>query len=260
VWDNKEANANLRFVWEGARVSSRRRHLIGWLLVISLLAVALTFAVSKLGTGPRFGEEVSPDRVCQRQLEALGKATVDYRRKHGDLPQSIMGPEGHKHSWRTLLVATLLARSGVQKTVDYRFDEPWDSAGNRGSVRNSTLSCRCTCPLENNIIGHPFISYVMLVRPANKAAREGRLGEATLPDDAVLIVESANCRIEYAEPKDLEWNALWEGESPFGVGKLNSLHPGVVKAVRVDGKVIDIPKSLGRDELKKLLNGNQVSN
>ena len=56
-------------------------------------------------------------------------------------------------------------------------------------------------------------------------------GQASLPDEAVLIVESEGCHTQYGEPKDLDLEDLFKGPSPFGIGKLNSLHPGVVKAL-----------------------------
>ncbi|MHC4178217.1 MAG: hypothetical protein ACYSWU_11965 [Planctomycetota bacterium] len=76
-----------------------------------------------------------------------------------------------------------------------------------------------------------------------------------MPPDAVLIVECAKSGIKHAEPRDLHWETLWEGDSPFGKGKLNSFHPNVVKALRVDGKVIDISKNISKERLRELLMG-----
>ena len=123
-------------------------------------------------------------------------------------------------------------------------------------LRESYLSCAYTCPVEIALYGYPFVSYVMLVRPS-PGITEGERGTNLLVHDAVLIVESSGCNIEYCEPRDLNWEKLWEGESPFGLGKLNSLHANVVRAVRVDGKVIDIPKEISNDKLRKLLNGSK---
>jgi hypothetical protein len=75
----------------------------------------------------------------------------------------------------------------------------------------------------------------------------------------VVIVESLDSGIEFAEPRDLLWDDLWKGPSPFGPGKLNSPHPDVVKALRVDGKVIDIPKRLSKEETRKLLMGSAAT-
>jgi hypothetical protein len=90
----------------------------------------------------------------------------------------------------------------------------------------------------------------MLKRP------ETRIGAVDSANpNAVIIVESAYCCVKWAEPRDLLWEDLWKDDSPFGKGKLNSVHPGVVKALRADGTVIDIPKDIGKTELELLLNG-----
>jgi hypothetical protein len=139
-------------------------------------------------------------------------------------------------------------------SFDYRPDEPWDSAHNY-SLFADWVGCQFTCPLEANRFDYPFASYLMLVRASLTASGKRVPSETLLPDDAVLIVESAGCHIQYGEPKDIDIEYLFTGESSFGVGKLNSFHPNVVRALRVDGKVIDIPKDISKEALRKLLDG-----
>ena len=232
-------------------ISTRIRFMGLWLLGTAVV-------LGSFGCNRRGGWELPPDRVCgESKLKDIGKALVEYRKKHGDLPHVVPGPEGLQHSWRVLLTPSLIARSDYGNTIDYRFAEPWDSPHNRDALLSTCLSALCmyTCPFEIKDEFYPYVTYVMLVRPPAKDAETGRLVEAALPDDAVLIVESAHCGIRNFEPKDLDWDTLWKGDSPFGPGKLNSLHRDVVKAVRVDGKVIDIPKTISKDKLRKLLNG-----
>ena len=225
-----------------------------WLVELSLLGTAIAIVGS--GCASSGTPQMPPDRVCgEVLLRTLGEAIVQYRTEHGDLPPVVSRPGGLQHSWRALLAPTWVVRCDHPDRIDYCFDEPWDSPHNRDALRVSTLFCRYTCPLENPTEGYNLASYVMMVRPAVKDPSTGRLAQPALPDDAVLIVESANCGIEYGEPRDLDWDTLWQGDSPFGPGKLNSLHDGVVKAVRVDGKVIDIPKNLPKEKLRKLLSG-----
>lgn len=196
--------------------------------------------------------EALPDRSCEMSLRLLGKAIAKYRAANGPLPQSVTGPMGFEHSWR-ILVAPY--RMGDKlRHMDYRLDEPWNSAHNRQQILN-WFAGEYTCPLELPSLPYPYVSYVMLVR-ADVTDSDGNTRDQTpLPDDAVLIVESVKCGIENGEPRDIVMESLFEGDSPFGVGKLNSLHPGVVKALRVDGKVIDIPKKISNANLRKLLAG-----
>jgi hypothetical protein len=106
------------------------------------------------------------------------------------------------------------------------------------------------CPREFPGMSYPFTSYLWLVRP-NLA--DG--SKKSLPGDAALIVESANCKIPIAAPRDLSWESLWEGDSPFGEGKLNSTHPLAVTALRADGQVIHIHKDMRNEDLRALLEG-----
>jgi len=135
--------------------------------------------------------------------------------------------------------------------------ESWDSPHNLGALPEFGTQIHFSCPAEvrRGPAPFPFTSYLMLVRSPASSAEKRSAPASSLPPDAVLIVESADCGIKFAEPRDLPWETLWEGASPFGKGKLNSFHPRVVKALRGDGKVIDIPKSIDKQDLQKLLMG-----
>ncbi len=196
------------------------------------------------------------DKSCNIKLMAIGRAIAKYRAEKGRLPQTEVGPTGLEHSWRTLVAPYVREQMDSRRDIGYRFDESWDSPHNLQRLQ-SQIPRRYTCPLEPRPAADAFTSYVMLVRSDSANAAAGEHAAVRLPEDAVLIVESAGCGIEYAEPRDIEMGSLFEGESPFGVGKLNSYHPHVVKALRVDGKVIDIPKSIGEEKLRRLLDGSK---
>ncbi|NQU23070.1 MAG: DUF1559 domain-containing protein [Candidatus Nealsonbacteria bacterium] len=205
----------------------------------------------------RGAKEASPEVSCHWNLELLGKGVTGYRSAHGELPQVSIGPKGDEHSWRVLVVPCVFPeQSGI--TSSYRLDQPWDSEDNRdalwpGFLENFVHSCPLDpSPTEDRF----FTSYLMLVRPSVRDSETGEMKAASLAPDAVLVVESVNCGIEFAEPRDLPWDDLWEGDSPFGKAKLNSLHRDVVMALRVDGKVIEIPKDITKKDLRKLLSGN----
>lgn len=196
--------------------------------------------------------EAPPDKVCEHHLARLGEAIAAYHHEKGSLPQSMTGVAGFKRSWRVLIAPYLMGSDS--QSLDYRLDEPWDSPHNRQQLLN-WVPGKFTCPLESDRIDYPFASYAMLVRADSTGSKEGAHDVMPLPHDAVLIVESAGCRIEYGEPRDIDIESLFKGDSPFGVGKLNSFHPKVIKALRVDGKVIDIPKDISKEDLRKLLMG-----
>jgi hypothetical protein len=220
-----------------------------------LIAVSLIASAGLGCPADSSAPEVPPDRFCEHKLTELGKAIAKYRAEKGSLPPSTTGPAGFKRSWRVLIAPYL--KGTHAHLVDYRSDEPWDSPHNRQELL-SRVPGRFTCPLESYRVDYPFASYVMLVRASSTNAEDHGRDETLLPNDAVLIVESVECRIEHGEPRDIDLKSLFEGDSAFGVGKLNSRHPKVVKALRVDGKVIDIPKDITKEDLRKLLTGTAI--
>lgn len=226
---------------------------------VLLLVAWLSLACLLSGCGHRKGSpQMTPDRGCELRLATIGFGIGQYKQTHGRLPAPIVvGPQGDKHSWRAAVMPYLLHAVSDAHLFDYRMEEPWDSPHNREVWPEFRLAFMFACSAESRQEPGPFpyTSYLMLVRPPVAPSTIADEPSRELPPEAVLIVESAGCGVEYFEPRDLPWENLWEGDSPFGEGKLNSFHPRVVKAVRVDGKVIDIPKSISREKLKKLLSG-----
>jgi hypothetical protein len=206
-------------------------------------------AASLSGCESSSAVQARPEWACEYKLERIGKAIAAYQAKEGFLPPGSVNHGGHRCSWRSL-IAPYLSIDDTESFV-YRQDEEWNSKHNR-TLLGRLIPCRFTCPLESAYFDYPFVSYLMLVRDD----RRGETGR--LPDDAVLVVESVGCQIKYGEPRDILLRELLDDPSPFGVGKLNSLHPKVVKALRVDGKVIDIPKDIGKEDLRKLLLGSDA--
>jgi hypothetical protein len=250
------------------------------LLCVTAITLAL-YVLRCLLPADGSAHEVPPDRVCERHLKGIGKALLKYREEHGSFPPAVLcDSSGHKASWRLLLssdvIHTCFNLSVLEQTKatdslkGYHFDETWDSKNNLLWAENNRaleLLWRVFfCPIEieydqeNGLCPNavrdiergkdPFaaryITYLMLVRPDP---------DASLPDDAVIVVESLGCGVRVQEPRDIALDELLRAESPFGVGRLNSRHSNVVKALRADGKVIDIPKDIGKEELKKLLRG-----
>jgi hypothetical protein len=222
-----------------------RKTKLPYLICCAFVAMLLFALTIKCDSGE--SPEIPPDKGCEYHLRDIGTAIAKYHRIHKDLPAVVLGPDGLQHSWRALIAPYILERYWE---IDYRINESWDSPHNRKTLSNFNLQYSFCCASDRHgSYPYPYTSYLMLVRPAKMYP---------LPSDAILIVESAKSGIKYAEPRDLLWEDLWKGDSPFGIGKLYSLHPKVVKALRVDGKVIDIPKDIDNDSLRKLLQGERL--
>lgn len=227
----------------------RHRQWLTWLHVVaftSILSIGGCVRSSVL-------QETPEDVACERRLKRIWNLIDKYRAVNGRWPQDFTSPDGHTHSWRVLIAPYRVAHSNpadVFSSIGYNFSEPWDSEHNIAAIHRLPLWGSLVCTSESRNASYPNTSYLMLKRPEMSSEVLN-----TLPSDAVIVVESVNCGVGWGEPRDLTWNDLFEGESPFGERKLNSLHRGVVKALRADGKVIDIPKNIDKRKLEQLLMG-----
>jgi len=222
--------------------------------LVPLVNLVLVLLIGTQGCGQGAGvREASPERSCELHLGLLRRAICEYREKHGDLPRMTVGPNGDTHSWRVLV--GLAHVDMTHYTREYHFDSPWHDAENVETLYACAISPFLSCPTEKQGLEVTHATYLLLVRPHMRDADANQDVAHGLPADAVLIVESIHSGIGFGEPRDLDWDDLWEDDSPFGPGKLHSLHPGVVKAMRVDGKIIDISKRLDKDEVRRLLSG-----
>ncbi|MDA7980679.1 MAG: DUF1559 domain-containing protein [Pirellulales bacterium] len=186
---------------------------------------------------------------CESNLEGIARAIHCYQTTHGELPPHEVLHNGHKHGWRAAIADFLTGESSVWKS-GYDFGASWDSDSNRSSMRSFSPFFNCT--EENTALGYPYTSFVMLLR---RSADNTFISPNELRPKAVLIVESSDSRIETGEPRDLKVADLFDGNGPFGPGRLNSRHEYHVNAMCVDGSVINIPKTISENELKKLLAG-----
>ena len=192
--------------------------------------------------------------ACEASLEGVARAIRRYRTTHGALPEHEVLRNGHKHSWRAALADFFFpdnpqASQGLQGGYD--FGAPWNSDSNRSSLR--AVSSLFNCIEENTSLDYPYTSFVMLLR--RSADGNTFISPNALPPKAVLVIESIDSGIETGEPRDIEIADLFDGNGPFGPGRLNSRHEHHVNAMCVDGSVINIPKNISEDELKKLLAG-----
>lgn len=225
-----------------------------WCVFVSILFVLGAVVLLYIFWPTCAVREIPHKRRCVAHFTLIQLALERYREEHGGhLPPAVfIGPKGHPHSWR-LLMAKLLAYPCWEK---YRFDEPWDSACNRQALGGLYEQKYHYCYWDKGARNDPrqeTTSYGMLVRGKDPSSWDPN----SLPPTAVLVVESAECGIRFAEPRDLQYEELWKGDSPFGPGKLHSNHR-YVHALRANGQLVLIPKDLSKEDVRLLLDGHPV--
>ena len=144
---------------------------VAHITIIASAAIVLTVAGCR---EDGHGRILLPEESCVLSLETLAEGLACYTTQHGVITPTAIGPSGHTHVWRVLIVRYVVAKRYLAakrkpKEFDYRFDQAWDSPHNIDSV--SALEWDAfTCPSEMAVKPHPqtCTSYVMLVRPEFK--------------------------------------------------------------------------------------------
>lgn len=226
--------------------------------VRTLLVVIAAVLVSCLFIylwGPRCAvREVAAEDRCRHGTHAvlLASAIQRYCQLHGGPPPPVfVGPNGHKHSWRVLLLPYFPTGEGAYRA--YRFDEPWDSEHNRHALESFLQHGFHYCPQDRVAANDPFhtiTSYTMLVRTQDASPDYSERVTA----ERAMVVESSECGIQFAEPRDVPWEDLWKGDSAWGVGKLYSAHD-FAWVIRRNGGFLAIPMNLSPGQLRLILDG-----
>jgi prepilin-type processing-associated H-X9-DG protein len=174
--------------------------------------------------------------ICRDQLKHLGLALLYYEAMYNQLPPVATLDENRQplHSWRTLI----LPLSDEQELAGHiKFGEPWNSPHNQSALHKNLEYFRC--PSETNGKNEET-SYVAIIGPGTawqpgKGLKLGAIRDK--PSETILLVEMKNSGIYWAEPRDLDLNAL-----PAGITEANLLasisnHVGGFNAFFADGSV-----------------------
>jgi hypothetical protein len=140
--------------------------------------------------------------ICTNNVKQIALALHNYHDQYKEFPPAHMDDTNGKpmHSWRVLILPFLEREDLYAK---YRFDEPWNGPNNR-QLLEPMLSV-FACPSQTN---SPYTSYVAVIGPdtAWPGATSRKLVDIADPQDqTLLIVESAEPRILWMEPRDLTY-------------------------------------------------------
>jgi hypothetical protein len=191
-----------------------------------------------------------------------------YDQAHGSLPPVCTVDASGKplHSWRTQITPDL-ERNDIYTACD--FTKPWDSATNKPLLSKQLMIYACPSDRSSYSPGAAQTCYLAVVGPNTAWRGDKPCSIASLGKDAahtVLIVESANSGIAWAEPKDFSLDMLSNtGRKPSALCGLGSHNPlqsfffkyDLVSGVGValaDGRVQWLrTDNLSPQELRKIL-------
>lgn len=233
-----------------------------WLLV-SLLAAALILPGISCARGPARRAQ------CMNNLKRIMLAMHNYHDVYGCFPPAYtVDKDGQPlHSWRTLLLHVMEART----LPPLRLDEPYDSPHNRtmfdlmerGDGRWPSVASVFRCPSDGS--KQTETSYVMILGPhtISNGPNSIRLKDITDgPGNTIAVVETYGLGTAWYEPRDLRADEMtFKINDPeyFGIA---SQHPGGAQASLADGSVRFLPESLdprGVEALTTIHGGEDVS-
>jgi hypothetical protein len=194
---------------EGWSVQTWHFRKIGWwsgAICVAILALATMRFLRAL-------QDVREDVRCAKNLKQIGAALQDYAQQHGSLPPAYITDKAGKPmlSWRVLILPHL-GREDLYRQV--RFDEPWDSPGNRRLARQ--IPDVYQCPVDS-AANEGETSYLAVVGaqtawPGVKGRQLRRLSRRY--PGTILVVEAAGYGISWMEPRDMPFD-----DATVGVAK-----------------------------------------
>jgi Protein of unknown function (DUF1559) len=184
---------------------------------------------------------------CVEHL-AQGRLALDsFEAAYGCFPPASMtDPDGTPiHSWR---VAAVLASKENPLNGRYDLTVPWNHAKNASLINDDTTGNFWWCPSGDGR-ATKMTNYVAVVGvetawPADRSLKRSEITDD--PASTILVLEVANSRIHWMEPKDPTLDEILSSG-------LNSHHAGFVNALFADGVVKRVRTDVSRETLKALL-------
>jgi prepilin-type processing-associated H-X9-DG protein len=191
---------------------------------------------------------------CANNLANISLAMVNYQTRYGAFPPAYIPDKNGKpmHSWRVLLLPDL-ERSDLYNA--YRFDEPWDSPNNRKV--SQTVIRLFQCPSARHAADDCTTDYMMVVGPhtITDGAHGKKLSQITDGvSHTIMLVEVANSGVNWAEPKDLQFDQLdFKIKNDSQSLCIGSHHPSGCNVTFCDGHICFLTNSTTPEQLKALL-------
>lgn len=246
----------------GAGEVAVKRGIPTWALVLLVaggLFVGLLFcggiAAALLLPAVQNAREAGRRAVCQNNLHSIAAAMEMYALEHGTYPPAYEVRNGHKVSWRVLLLPYLEQANLYDQ---YNFEEPWDGPNNSklGEVLLEVYRCPSDPPMGD---GDHATSYMVIsgegaifngtqtVSPNDVSAGDGRT-------NTILVVEVVGSSVHWMEPRDLVFSEMIPAVNGSLSGdEISSFHPGGANVAFADGRTRLIGEAIDTETLAALI-------
>ena len=190
-----------------------------------------------------------------RQILDLSRLTapialLTYNQTYGRFPPAFLaGKDGTRmHSWRVLILPFLEQNDLYNK---YKFDEPWNGPNNIKLVEQMPQVYHC--PMAPR--GDNTTSYVAVVGDETMWAPDRAVTRSDIPDGAsrLELVEIANSKILWTEPRDLSLDEAVQGVNGQDGKGIVSPHQGGANAVQANAQTFLLRNGISSDNLRAIM-------
>jgi prepilin-type processing-associated H-X9-DG protein len=185
-------------------------------------------------------------------MKQLGLAMHNYATMNKCFPPAyVAAPNGKLlYSWRALVLPFFEDKTLAKR---FHYDEPWDSEANHKLWKDGRKWFQC--PTSDHASDDCTTDYVMVVGPHtfSDGPHGRKFGDITDGfSNTIMLVEVADSGINWAEPKDLEFDKIdfkINGQKPC----VGSHHSHGANAALCDGSVRFFDNKLAPEMLKAAL-------
>jgi hypothetical protein len=175
--------------------------------VVMLWILALSCVMQPLIIAAR---DAARDMHCRNNLKQIGLALRAYRDSIGRFPLAATqdGQGRPMHSWRLIILPYLDCSSTYYM---WKLNEPWDSPTNAKPLATPKYVYKCPADPDARAPDSNTTTYVAVVgrtaaSPPGRGVGRNDSASPELPIDSFLVIEMANSRIAWAEPKDVHFD------------------------------------------------------
>lgn len=216
----------------------------------AVAAVAISGACLWIASEFRRAREACNDANCNDQLMQIGLALSNYHDEYNCLPPAYtLNHDGSRmHSWRTMAFSSAWKERDMQDLYD--FSSAWNEGVNSNLINYDTHGFFYWCPSGDGR-KTKMTDYVAVVGPhtawpGDRPFSQIHIGEG--PSNTILVVEVADSRISWMEPRDYSVRDLL---SNFRRVR----HKDHFNALFADGRVRRISRDISADALRSLVYG-----